>query len=344
MPGVDDYVTTTPRRTDARREARQAERARRRKRTLIVVLSVIGGLLLGAVAYSFFTYRNVEQKLAPKDPAVAEELQKELTPVVKTKDPGPQYVLILGADRRPGQTNARSDTIVVMRLDQKNKKVSMLSIPRDTRVPVDGHGLDKITHANAYGGPALAVKTVKEYTGLPIHHFMEIDFAGFAKMVNAMGGITLNVDRAINDRNGSNTGGVSSVTHIPAGVQHLNGQQALTFVRSRAFADGDFTRIKHQQQFLKAFVQQALEARNIPRLPAIGSAVADNVETDMKMTQLLSLARQFKGLSGEQMQGYTAPGRAGSIGGVSYVIPYEQKTRALIAAFKAGKVPAQQKQ
>ena len=127
--------------------------------------------------------------------------------------------------------------------------------------------MDKITHANVYGGPALAIQTVKDFTGLPINHYMEVDFEGFVKLVDIVGGVTVKLDRPINDKKGaSSSGGVSNVTYIPAGKQTLNGQQALTFVRSRKFLDGDFTRIKHQQQFMIALLKKATVDQEPPEV------------------------------------------------------------------------------
>lgn len=294
------------------------------------------------MAWAVYGYFNVVNKLAPSDPETAKEVKAALdTPTKESANAtsAPEYILILGSDARPGQTRARSDTILIARVDATSKSVTMLSIPRDSRVAIKGHGLDKITHANAFGGPALATKTVKAFTGLPINHYVEINFAGFGTIVDAMGGVVINVDRAINDSNGS-VAGVSNVTTISKGVQTLNSAQAMTFVRSRAFADGDFTRIKHQQQFLKALATQALQSKNLIRLPAIISSAADNIETDMSVPQIVSFANEFRGLSGDSIRSYTVPGKTARINGVSYVIPDEKAAQALIAAFAAGQEPA----
>lgn len=303
----------------------------------------MAAVLVGLVAWAVYGYFNVVNKLAPSDPETAKEVKAALdTPAKESANTtsAPEYIIILGTDARPGQTRARSDTILIARVDATSKSVTMLSIPRDSRVAIKGHGLDKITHANAFGGPALAIKTVKAFTGLPISHYVEINFAGFANIVDAMGGVVINVDRAINDSHGSDTGGVSNVTTISKGVQTLNGAQALTFVRSRAFADGDFTRIKHQQQFLKALATQALQSKNLMRLPAIISSAADNIETDMSVPQIVSFANEFRGFSGDSIRSYTVPGRTARINGVSYVIPDEEAAQTLIAAFAAGQEPA----
>lgn len=319
--------------------ARNENTASRRRKTLSSVLAVTALVVLlligGWIAYSYFT---VADNLAPAA-VTSKQLGEVLDQPVPERATEPEYVLILGADRRPGQSRARSDTILIARIDRAKREVSMLSIPRDSRVAISGHGHDKITHANAFGGPALAVSTVKEYTGLPIHHFVEIDFAGFADVVDSLGGVTLDVDAPIDDKHGSDTGGVSGVTHISAGRQVLSGAEALTFVRSRAFSDGDFTRIRHQQQFLKALASQALAGENLPRLPGVIRTVSANIDTDLSVAELLSLASDFRGFDGESMKSVTLPGTPKRINGVSYVVSDEAEVRRIAQAFATGMSP-----
>jgi len=261
--------------------------------------------------------------------------------VVAPRVAKPLYILLLGSDARPGQRHARSDSIVIARLDAESGSVALLSIPRDTRVKVPGHGTTRITNANAFGGPALAITTVKQYTGLPIDHYVELNFAGFARVVDALGGVTVVVDKAINDKHGANTGGVSNVTRIPAGTQTLKGDAALTYVRARHISGGDFGRIAHQQVFLKALASQALSLEKLPRLPAVIGAAADNIETDMSVATILGLANEWAGFDGSSMTSYSAPGKTGTIGGASYVLPDVAKSQALFRAFQAGTPPAQ---
>jgi len=315
--------------------------APRANRTKLWVLATVLLLVLGGVVWGAIIYASVADQLKPTDPADREAVAEALDSTMPDGgDSGtqsePLYILILGADARPGQTRARSDTILLARVDVSNQAVSMLSFPRDSRVPIEGHGLDKITHANAFGGPALVIKTVQAYTGLPINHYVELNFEGFVAAVDAVGGVTVDVERTINDRNGATTGGVSDVTYIPAGVQTLNAEQALTFVRSRAYPDGDFTRIKNQQKFLIAFAKQALSTENITRLPSIAEEVAGNITTDMTIPQLLQLAMDMKDIEEADVTGHTVPGSTAMIGGVSYVIPAAEQADALFRAFANG--------
>jgi LCP family protein required for cell wall assembly len=167
--------------------------------------------------------------------------------------------LIVGSDSRADLTPAqrqklatgyaaggRTDTIMLVHTG--GNKTSLISLPRDTYVPIDGHGRNKLNAAFAFGGPALLVRTVEQVTGVHIDHYAEIGFAGFASMVDAVGGVRICVDQPINDGNAG--------LNIPAGCQTLNGAQALGYVRSRKFATGDLERVQHQRQFLSALLSK----------------------------------------------------------------------------------------
>jgi LCP family protein required for cell wall assembly len=308
-----------------------AARAHTRRLFKAVAIALVVMLTVG-LGWSLYQYQRIVSRVAPVDPTVLSATRQELDSTKTLPKEDPLYVLLLGTDRRPGEDVGRSDTMLVLRLDPASKRVSMLSIPRDTRVSIPGHGLDKITHANAFGGPALAVKTVRQYTGLPIHHYLEIDFVGFADVVDRMDGIWIDVDQAIKN---NDTGRVE----LSRGYQELSGQQALSFVRSRHFPDGDFTRVEHQRRFLSALIKQALEPRQLTRFPGIATAVAEHIETDMSVSELVRLASRYRGLSDDDVNGYTAPGTPGSLRGVSYVFPDLKASRALFETFQRGQEP-----
>ena len=171
--------------------------------------------------------------------------------------------LIVGSDSRadltPAQRKAlatgdaagsRTDTIMIVHTG--SKKTTLLSLPRDTYVPIDGHGKNKLNAAFAFGGASLLVRTVEEVTGLHIDHYAEIGFGGFASMVDAVGGVRICVAQAMNDGNAG--------LNIPAGCQTLNGAEALGYVRSRKFATGDLERVQHQRQFLAALLSKVASA------------------------------------------------------------------------------------
>lgn len=176
----------------------------------------------------------------------------------------PQTIVVLGSDRRfadiAAKTPARSDTIILIRLDPSKGATTILSIPRDLKVEIPGHGTDKINAAYSVGGPVLTVRTVRALLGgasgtgssFPIHHVVNVNFGGFQRAVNRLGCVYADIDRRyFNDNNPPNGGGPDYATiDVPAGYQRMCGQDALDYVRYRHF-DNDLVRAARQQDFLR---------------------------------------------------------------------------------------------
>ncbi len=188
---------------------------------------------------------EVFQRNSTPIPGIDNELDKV--------EPGnPQTILVLGSDRRYGDKKAgipaRSDTIIVVRLDPDKKATAVMSIPRDLKVEIPGHGTNKINTAYALGGPRLTVQTVKRLLGIPISHVVNVNFGGFQRAVNRLGCVFVDIDRRyFNDRGGP--GGYATID-IKPGYQKLCGQDSLDFVRYR-HEDDDFVRAARQQEFLR---------------------------------------------------------------------------------------------
>ncbi|MGE5228997.1 MAG: LCP family protein [Deltaproteobacteria bacterium] len=187
---------------------------------------------------------------------------------------------------------AHSDTILLMHFDAKSHTINQLSIPRDTLVNVEGYGQQKITQAMWYGGPSLALKTLKEYTGLPINHVMVVSFQGFPRLVNAVGGIDMYVPQTVSTGAGPGiAGSTQRVVTFEKGMHHFDGKNAMLYVRIRkAYAEGDFTRAKRQQAFIDALQKKIVKPGNITRLPEIGTRFMSGVATDLTTNQILELA------------------------------------------------------
>lgn len=310
-------------------------RRKRRQRLTVTILVTLLVLIAGA-AYGAWAYVNSFEtkirKVVTSDPSLINSLGQD------AKAPGePFYMLLMGDDRRPGETRARSDTLILARIDPQKKKVQLISIPRDSRVKIPGYSApQKINAAAAWGGPALAIKTVKELTGVPISHFLTVDFTGLRYIVDAMGGVWIDVPEKIDGR----------VTHnkwnnehrlIQPGYQKLDGWHALTFVRVRhQFADGDFSRMRNQQTFIKAMVKQGLSLSSVIKAPKIIAAVSDNLTTDLTVAQLVDLVGQFKGMKDADLETATVPSHSDFIDGVSYVIIEEPKLAAMISRMEKG--------
>jgi LCP family protein required for cell wall assembly len=208
---------------------------------LIVLLSATA--VASAVLLEVDKSIQVFQEASIPIPDIENELDKV--------DPGsPQTILVLGSDRRfgDGTIPPRSDTIIVVRLDPNKNATAIMSIPRDLRVDIPGHGSDKINAAYAEGGPKLTVRTVKQLLQLPISHVVNVNFGGFQRAVNRLGCVYVDIDRRYFNAHGG-PGGYATIDLKP-GYQKLCGKDSLDFVRYR-HTDDDFVRAARQQEFLR---------------------------------------------------------------------------------------------
>jgi LCP family protein required for cell wall assembly len=206
-------------------------------------------------------------------------------------------VLILGLDRRPGQGSVvRSDTMILMTVYPAGPRIALLSVPRDLYVEIPGYGTNRINTAHFWGenelegsGPVLAMQTVAQNFNVAVHHHVRVDFNGFRAIVDAVGGIDLVVERAIIDEGYPTEDYGTMRIEIPAGPQHMDGETALRYARTR-HGSSDLDRASRQQQILTALARRLLEPKVWLRLPAVIQVVMENVETDMTAQDLLLLA------------------------------------------------------
>lgn len=218
-------------------------------------------------------------------------------------------VLVMGIDQRAGETGAfRTDTMMVLTLDPVTKTGGMLSIPRDLWVPIaDGYGVRRINAAHAFGqrdnypggGPALAAKTVENNLGVRIHYYVRVDFNAFVELVNRIGGIDIYVEEAIHDQkypshDPADPYGYDPL-HIERGQHHFDGDMALKYARTRSTAGSDFDRADRQQKVLKAVFEKVTRLDMLPTLiaqaPQMWRTLQDSVETNLKLDQIIALAR-----------------------------------------------------
>ncbi len=211
-------------------------------------------------------------------------------------------LLLLGIDRRGGEGWAyRTDTIMVVTLDPRNRAAGILSIPRDLQLAIPGHGQDRINTANVYGsrggdpdgGPALLGATIESNFGIPIDGYLMLDFSAFERIVDTLGGIDVDVPKVLHDtrypdpRPGDPY--AFKTIHFEPGLQHMDGSRALVYARSR-MSTSDFDRAKRQQLVLLAIRKKALSVSAIPRWPKLAATVIDSVRSDLNPGELLSLA------------------------------------------------------
>jgi LCP family protein required for cell wall assembly len=290
-------------------------------------------LVVAAVGALGLWLQHTAAQVAHNDPAEVKAAKQQLSPVLPS---GPVNILIIGSDRRVHQADvgARSDTLVVVRLDPQTNSISMLSVPRDLRVDIPGFGLNKINAAYSLGGAKLTVETVKQLLGVPINDFIDVNFEGFIKVVDKLGGAYLMVDhRYYNNTAVTNYASID----IQPGYQVLNGHQALSFVRFRHDQNGDFTRIVRQQMFLREMKRELAGSATITSFPHLFSVAT--IMSHYAVSDIASLSKIYGlvtlGLKLDTNHIYQAhiTGTTPTIGGVSYVVATPQDIAAGVQEF-----------
>ena len=237
-------------------------------------------------------------------------------------------VMIMGVDERADDVG-RSDTLMIATLDPDKNQAALLSVPRDTRVKIKGHGFDKINAAYAYGGRKLTQETIESLLNTHIDHYIKINVHGFTKIIDALGGIDIDVEKRMYYEDPWDDDGGLYIDLQP-GMQHMDGKTAITYVRYRD-EEGDIGRIKRQQNFMKAVMDKLVSPTIIPKLPAIVSAVSDSVETDMSVSEILSFLGTLQDAKDNGLKSEMLPGKPVYIEGISYWVPDISKTRQILA-------------
>lgn len=222
-------------------------------------------------------------------------------------------IALLGIDKMASDDTGRSDSTMVVSIDKKDKKIKMVSIMRDSYVKIDGHGRDKLNHAYAYGGPQLTMKTLNQNFGLNIKDYVAVNFQNMAEIVDALGGIDINV-RAdeLNEKNPYNINFyikeisiLKKVKKPPlvtkTGMQHLNGIQAVAYSRIRYAGDGDFERTERQREVLTQLFDK-IKSAGVMKLPGIANNLMQYVTTSLDAGDIISLGTDVlkSGLNMEQ--------------------------------------------
>lgn len=295
------------------------------KRPLKIALLILLFITISMGSGFYYVFRSLND---PLDPSIDPNVSDSTDEYVKG---GKQNILVLGMDAgtigaKEEYNRHRTDTIIVVSLDRKNKDVKVLSIPRDTRVKIGGYGIQKINAAMAFGGPDLAVKTVKDFLGVPIHNYVAIKLSSFRNIVDALGGVEIDVKQRM--KYSDPAGGI--YIDLYPGLQVLDGDKAEQFVRFREYPDADIGRIRAQQQFMEALVKQALKPATILKIPKIIEVVQENVETDLQPLELASLANFARQIKQEDIKMYMIPGEGKYISGISYFIPYQEQMNEMI--------------
>jgi LCP family protein required for cell wall assembly len=315
----------------------------RAPRALLAGVAVVSALVaiaaVGAVVYIRYVSSGLDQR--------------EVGGLSEALGDDPVNVIVLGSDTREGLTpgeqavhgttqdvgGRRSDTLILVHLDPRRDKAVLVHFPRDLRVDIPGRGMDKINLAYNVGGPSLVVQTVNRFTGLPIHHYVEVNFVGFREVVDSLGGVRMCVDRPLIDP-------VSLLNIKHAGCSTFDGRRALAFVRARNVegdAIPDFSRIARQQQFIRALLNKLLRVGTLVN-PGVVRNVAENITTDAELstTDLLSLGNELRSLAASGPGGSTGvdfrtvPSAPQEIGGTAFVVADETKSQKLFDQLRLG--------
>ncbi len=240
-------------------------------------------------------------------------------------------ILVLGTDK-DGQ---RTDVMMLVQVDPVKKQTMVMSIPRDTRVRYNGSNR-KINEVHAVGnrngrkkGSESAIIAVKALTGMPVHHFVKVNFNAFNDCIDELGGVDFNVPQRMLYSDPYQ----DLYINLQKGMQHLDGDKAQQLLRFRRYKNGDLDRIKVQQDFLHAVADQKLQLKYIGKIDDVYDIISENMETSMTPADMVQCGMELLDIGTENIQTVTMPGTPKDIGGGSYVIPEKEELSELVQTY-----------
>lgn len=271
------------------KHSRQLRRRQRRPLRAIGALALIAFALLSV--YAGYVYRN-SQSLRTYLPRILAHGLRPQAPTDVFQGQQAINLLVIGRDNDYNnqdqvlKTRGRSDMLMVAHLDFAKHDVSLLSIPRDTRALIPGHGYTKINAAHKYGGPLLTAETIQNDFGIPTNKYVALDFGGFEKAIDLLGGVDLAVDKKMDY---DDDWGHLHI-HLKPGFQHLTGEEAMGFVRFR-HSDSDLVRVQRQQTLLAALKAKLRQPQTLAKMPQLLDLLDSHVDSDLTTDQKIVLAR-----------------------------------------------------
>lgn len=221
----------------------------------------------------------------------------------------------------------RADTIMIASVDLATEDIGVLFVPRDTRVEIPGHGIGKINASHAYGGIELTDKTLENFLDIPIDYYVETDFNGFSEIIDAIGGVNLDIEKPL--QYVDKAGGVN--IDLPAGDNiHLNGEESLDYVRYRGPIKADIGRIQRQQKFIQAVMDKILSPNIIVKLPEIYNNVNESVNTNIPLKDVSPFLKLAKNTNLNSLETDMVPGEPKYINEVSYWLPKKDELDILV--------------
>lgn len=241
--------------------------------------------LIGAGIYGYIFFQSLSNVVNTMHEPLKREISEKRVEEITFEIQEPLSVLLLGVDEREGD-RGRSDTMVVLTVNPRLESIKMISIPRDTRTTIAGHGtVDKINHAYAFGGVEMSIATVEEYFNIPVDYYLQINMEGFIDIINAIGGVTVNNDLDFT------VGGF----HFPEGEITLDGEEALLFSQMR-YEDprGDFGRQYRQRQIIQAVMKEGASISSLTNYKDIFQVLEQNVRTNLSFKEMMNIQKNYK--------------------------------------------------
>ncbi len=271
-----------------------------------------------------------------------ERVDQNGAPVNNSSVGGRVNILLLGLDLRPNdkENGTRSDTMILVSVDRNNKAASMLSVPRDLWVDIPGHGANRINASYFFGeqdrpgqgGPPLAKATISKLLGINIDYFVQVDFNGFRQIVDAIGGITIDVKKPLIDNEYPTEDFGTKRLYIPAGIQHMDGKTALEYARSR-HGDSDLGRNQRQQAVLLAVREQGINLGAVTNND-LQSALQGAIKTDLQTGDILGLVNSAIGMNKDNIRTFSIDAnlaRQSNVDGNDVLLPDKAGIQALVS-------------
>ncbi|MDO4924781.1 MAG: LCP family protein [Turicibacter sp.] len=298
-----------------------------------IILAVILALLIVPVAAGAIYVNFILDKVTVGDEEFDKDFDLMTNEILKENNTDVKNIALFGVDCRTADyKGCRSDVMMVLSYNQKNNDVTVTSLVRDTYVEIGDRGFDKLNHAYAFGGPELAIQTINRAFDLDIEDYVTVDFWAVEKIIDAIGGVEIDVSSDelvylndyINDLNNNSPDGSKIITLSSSGLQHLNGRQAVAYMRIRYVGDGDFERMQRQREVMEVALN-GVQNISLPKMLTLANDLLSTVKTNLTKGEIIDLVTKVVTKGIPSMEQYQLPTRNGGVGktinGIYYFIP-----------------------